>query len=57
MAVIRPARGHSSIFDAPLTEAVGNQVTVLGRYDNEWGSPIRLVELTARIGAGVQLAG
>ena len=45
------------MFDAPLTEAVGNQVKVLGRYDNEWGSPIRLVELTARIGAGVQLAG
>ena len=41
---------HSSIFDAPLTEAVGNQVKVLGWYDNEWGFSNRLVEFSERIG-------
>lgn len=30
---------HSSIFDAPLTQAVGRQVKVHGWYDNDWGSP------------------
>ena len=43
---------HSSIFDAPLTEAVGKQVKVLGWYDNEWGFSNRLVEFSARVGAG-----
>jgi glyceraldehyde-3-phosphate dehydrogenase/erythrose-4-phosphate dehydrogenase len=42
---------HSSIFDAPLTEAVGNQVKVLGWYDNEWGFSNRLVEFSEPIGA------
>ncbi len=42
---------HSSIFDAPLTEVVGNQVKVLGWYDNEWGFSNRLVEFSERIGA------
>ncbi len=42
---------HSSIFDAPLTEAVGNQVKVLGWYDNEWGFSNRLVEFSERIAA------
>ncbi len=28
---------HSAIFDAPLTEVIGNQVKVLAWYDNEWG--------------------
>ena len=40
---------YSSIFDAPLTEAVGNQVKVFGWYDNEWGFSNRLVELSERI--------
>jgi glyceraldehyde 3-phosphate dehydrogenase len=44
---------HSSIFDAPLTEAVGNQVKVLGWYDNEWGFSNRLVEFSERIAAAV----
>ena len=44
---------YSSIFDAPLTQAVGNQVKVLGWYDNEWGFSNRLVEFSARIGAAV----
>jgi glyceraldehyde 3-phosphate dehydrogenase len=42
---------YSSIFDAPLTEAVGNQVKVLGWYDNEWGFSNRLVEFSTRIAA------
>jgi len=41
---------HSSIFDAPLTQAVGRQVKVLGWYDNEWGFSNRLVEFSERIG-------
>ena len=44
---------YSAIFDAPLTEAVGKQVKVLGWYDNEWGFSNRLVEFSARIGATV----
>jgi glyceraldehyde 3-phosphate dehydrogenase len=42
---------YSSIFDAPLTEAVGNQVKVLGWYDNEWGFSNRLVEFSERVAA------
>ncbi|MEV4626173.1 type I glyceraldehyde-3-phosphate dehydrogenase [Micromonospora sp. NPDC049523] len=42
---------YSSIFDAPLTQAVGNQVKVLGWYDNEWGFSNRLVEFSERIAA------
>jgi glyceraldehyde 3-phosphate dehydrogenase len=44
---------HSSIFDAPLTEAVGNQVKVHGWYDNEWGFANRLVEFSERLAATV----
>ena len=44
---------YSSIFDAPLTAAVGNQVKVLGWYDNEWGFSNRLVEFSERIAAAV----
>ncbi|BCB88161.1 type I glyceraldehyde-3-phosphate dehydrogenase [Phytohabitans suffuscus] len=40
---------YSSIFDAPLTQAVGDQVKVLGWYDNEWGFSNRLVEFSERI--------
>lgn len=42
---------HSAIFDAPLTQAIGNQVKVFAWYDNEWGFSNRLVELSARVGA------
>ncbi|MDK7340951.1 type I glyceraldehyde-3-phosphate dehydrogenase, partial [Pauljensenia sp. UMB0018B] len=28
---------HSSIFDAPLTKVIGDQVKVVSWYDNEWG--------------------
>jgi glyceraldehyde 3-phosphate dehydrogenase (phosphorylating) len=41
---------HSVVFDAPLTEAIGSQVKVLGWYDNEWGFSNRLVELSELIG-------
>ena len=44
---------YSSIFDAPLTEVVGNQVKVLGWYDNEWGFSNRLVEFSERIGTAL----
>src|SRR5699024_4555832 len=33
----------SCIFDAKLTKVIGNQVKVLGWYDNEWGYSNRLV--------------
>ena len=42
---------HSAIFDAPLTQAVGNQVKVLAWYDNEWGFSHRLLELAELVGA------
>ncbi len=44
---------HSSIFDAPLTQAIGRQVKVHGWYDNEWGFSHRLVEFSQRIAAGL----
>jgi glyceraldehyde 3-phosphate dehydrogenase len=44
---------YSTIFDAPLTMAVGRQVKVHGWYDNEWGFSNRLVEFAERIGAGL----
>ncbi len=40
---------HSCIFDALPTIAMGNQVKVLGWYDNEWGYSNRLVDLVLRI--------
>jgi glyceraldehyde 3-phosphate dehydrogenase len=42
---------HSAIFDAPLTQVVGDQVKVFAWYDNEWGFSHRLVELSERIAA------
>ncbi|HEY0188077.1 MAG TPA: type I glyceraldehyde-3-phosphate dehydrogenase [Cellulomonas sp.] len=41
---------HSAIFDAPLTQVVGNQVKIFAWYDNEWAFSHRLVELSQRIG-------
>ncbi|KAB1657792.1 type I glyceraldehyde-3-phosphate dehydrogenase [Pseudoclavibacter chungangensis] len=37
---------HSSIFDAPLTRVIGNQVKISAWYDNEWGYTERLIDLT-----------
>jgi glyceraldehyde 3-phosphate dehydrogenase len=41
---------HSCIFDAGLTKVNGNQVKVVGWYDNEWGYSNRLVDLVALVG-------
>ncbi len=41
----------SCIFDAPLTKVIGNQVKVVGWYDNEWGYSNRLVDLITHVGA------
>ncbi len=39
----------SCIFDAPLTKVLGNQVKVVGWYDNEWGYSNRLADLITHI--------
>ena len=39
----------SCIFDAGLTKVIGDQVKVVGWYDNEWGYSNRLVDLTALV--------
>ncbi|HEX3785443.1 MAG TPA: type I glyceraldehyde-3-phosphate dehydrogenase [Pseudonocardiaceae bacterium] len=41
----------SSIFDAPLTKVIGNQVKVVSWYDNEWGYSNRLADLTVLVGS------
>jgi glyceraldehyde 3-phosphate dehydrogenase (phosphorylating) len=43
----------SCIFDAPLTKVIGNQVKVVGWYDNEWGYSNRLADLVAHVGASL----
>ncbi|OKL50023.1 type I glyceraldehyde-3-phosphate dehydrogenase [Boudabousia marimammalium] len=41
---------RSSIFDAPLTKVIDDQVKVVSWYDNEWGYSNRLVDLTVYVG-------
>jgi glyceraldehyde 3-phosphate dehydrogenase len=41
----------SCIFDAKLTKAIGNQVKVVGWYDNEWGYSNRLVDVVRLVGS------
>jgi len=40
----------SCIFDSGLTKVIGNQVKVVGWYDNEWGYSSRLVDLAILVG-------
>ena len=41
----------SCTFDSALTMTFGDQVKVIGWYDNEWGYSNRLADLTALVGA------
>ncbi|AOD23002.1 MULTISPECIES: type I glyceraldehyde-3-phosphate dehydrogenase [Rhodococcus] len=41
---------HSSIFDAPLTKVIDEQVKVVSWYDNEWGYSNRLADLVGLVG-------
>jgi glyceraldehyde 3-phosphate dehydrogenase (phosphorylating) len=43
----------SCIFDAGLTKVIGEQVKVVGWYDNEWGFSNRLVDMVGLVGAGL----
>jgi glyceraldehyde 3-phosphate dehydrogenase len=40
---------HSSLYDAPLTMVMGNQVKVISWYDNEWAYSCRVVDLAQRL--------
>lgn len=40
----------SCIFDSGLTRVIGNQVKVVGWYDNEWGYSNRLADLIGLVG-------
>ena len=40
----------SCIFDSGLTKVIGNQVKVVGWYDNEWGYSNRLIDLVVLVG-------
>jgi len=41
----------SCIFDAGLTKVIGDQVKVVGWYDNEWGYSNRLADLVTLVGS------
>ncbi len=43
----------SCIFDAELTKVIGNQVKVVGWYDNEWGYSNRLVDVAVLVGSSL----
>ncbi len=41
---------HSCVLDSGLTKVIGNQVKIVGWYDNEWGYSNRLVDLVGYVG-------
>ena len=41
----------SCIFDSGLTKVIGDQVKVVGWYDNEWGYSNRLADLVVHVGS------
>jgi glyceraldehyde 3-phosphate dehydrogenase len=43
----------SCIFDAGLTKVIGNQVKVVGWYDNEWGYSNRLADVVRLVGSSL----
>ncbi len=43
----------SCIFDAGLTKVIGNQVKVVGWYDNEWGYSNRLIDVVTLVGSSL----
>ena len=43
----------SCTFDAPLTKVIGNQVKIVGWYDNEWGYSNRLADLVTYVGSSL----
>src|SRR5690554_2204244 len=43
----------SCIFDAGMTRVIGDQVKVVGWYDNEWGFSNRLVDLVKLVGGSL----
>ncbi|HZK32263.1 MAG TPA: type I glyceraldehyde-3-phosphate dehydrogenase [Corynebacterium sp.] len=42
---------HGCIFDSGLTKVIGDQVKVVGWYDNEWGYTCQLLRLTELVAA------
>ncbi len=43
----------SCIFDSGLTKVIGNQVKVVGWYDNEWGYSNRILDLVRLVGSSL----
>jgi len=43
----------SCVFDSGLTKVIGNQVKIVGWYDNEWGYSNRLADLIVHVGASL----
>jgi len=43
----------SCIFDSGLTKVIGDQVKVVGWYDNEWGYSNRIVDLVKLVGSSL----